>query len=100
MFPWVGLQLKVKASRFLLAVSWAEPRKRKDNPFFLEEIIRDLIDSGAVAYNTTDGRWQATTKVKRIAIPTTRTATLAILSKVGAVWHLAKLSQALPAADK
>ena len=45
--------------------------KASGNPFFLEEIIRALIDTGAIVYNTADGRWQATTKVKSITIPDT-----------------------------
>ncbi len=45
--------------------------KASGNPFFLEEIVRALIDTGAVVYNTADGRWQTTTKVKTLAIPDT-----------------------------
>ena len=41
------------------------------NPFFLEEIIRSLIDMGVVVCDETTGRWQATKPVETITIPDT-----------------------------
>jgi tetratricopeptide (TPR) repeat protein len=45
--------------------------KASGNPFFLEEIIRAMISTGAVVYNTDNERWQATMKIETIAIPDT-----------------------------
>lgn len=44
-------------------------RKADGNPFFLEEIIRDLIEAGAVVHDTATGRWWATAQVETITIP-------------------------------
>ena len=44
-------------------------QKTEGNPFFVEEVVRTLIDSGAVIRDETGMRWQATTKVEDIAIP-------------------------------
>jgi ABC-type oligopeptide transport system substrate-binding subunit/class 3 adenylate cyclase len=41
------------------------------NPFYAEEIVRSLMDSGAVAQDETSGRWHATRDVEDIAIPDT-----------------------------
>jgi ABC-type oligopeptide transport system substrate-binding subunit/class 3 adenylate cyclase len=41
------------------------------NPFYVEEIIRSLMDSGVIACNEASGRWQATRDVADIAIPDT-----------------------------
>ncbi|MDI6754068.1 MAG: adenylate/guanylate cyclase domain-containing protein [Thermodesulfobacteriota bacterium] len=46
-------------------------RKAEGNPFFLEEMIRALIDLGAFVRNRNTGRWQATAKVEQITIPDT-----------------------------
>ncbi|MCP4538309.1 MAG: AAA family ATPase [Chloroflexi bacterium] len=46
-------------------------RKAEGNPFFLEEIIRTLIDTGAVMHDPTTGRWQATAQIETVAIPDT-----------------------------
>jgi class 3 adenylate cyclase len=44
-------------------------RKAEGNPYFVEEIVRTLIDDGAV-YQTDDGlRWKAATNVADIDIP-------------------------------
>ena len=43
--------------------------KAEGNPFFVEEVVRTLIDSGAVARDESGMRWQAMTKVEDIAIP-------------------------------
>ncbi len=45
--------------------------KASGNPFYLEEIIRALIDTGAVRFDEAGGRWQATSTAKTIAIPDT-----------------------------
>jgi ABC-type transport system substrate-binding protein/class 3 adenylate cyclase len=41
------------------------------NPFYLEEVLRSLIDGGAIAQDEATGRWQATRDVADIAIPET-----------------------------
>lgn len=41
------------------------------NPFYVEEILRSLMDSGAIVHDESTGRWQATRKVNDIAIPDT-----------------------------
>ena len=45
------------------------------NPFFLEEILRHLIDGGHVFFE--DGRWRAATAVAEVEIPDTVQAVLA-----------------------
>ncbi len=45
--------------------------KADGNPFFLEEIIRDLIEEGAMTQDTVSGRWRATSQVESISIPDT-----------------------------
>jgi class 3 adenylate cyclase/tetratricopeptide (TPR) repeat protein len=49
--------------------------RSEGNPFFLEEIIRELIDSG-VLHRSADG-WAAATDVERLGIPTTLRGVLA-----------------------
>ena len=46
-------------------------RKAEGNPFFLEEIIRALIDASAVVRDPATGRWQATAQIETITIPDT-----------------------------
>jgi ABC-type oligopeptide transport system substrate-binding subunit/class 3 adenylate cyclase len=41
------------------------------NPFYVEEIIRSLMDSRAIVWDEATGRWQATRDVADIAIPDT-----------------------------
>jgi len=41
------------------------------NPFYVEEVIRSLIDSGVIVYDETTEQWQATQRVEDIAIPDT-----------------------------
>ena len=43
--------------------------KSEGNPFFVEEIIRSLLDSGLVVRR--DGHWQATREIDRIVLPDT-----------------------------
>jgi class 3 adenylate cyclase/tetratricopeptide (TPR) repeat protein len=47
------------------------------NPFYVEEIIRALIDDGAIAYDDATGHWQATRKIGDIPIPDTLHGVLA-----------------------
>jgi class 3 adenylate cyclase/tetratricopeptide (TPR) repeat protein len=49
--------------------------KAEGNPFYLEEIIRSLIDSGALAYS--GGVWRLTTDVSALEIPDTVQAVIA-----------------------
>lgn len=44
-------------------------RKSEGNPFFLEEVIRSLIDSGHIVRE--NGRWRATHDIADVAIPDT-----------------------------
>lgn len=41
------------------------------NPFYVEEIIRSLMDGGAIAWDSDVGRWEAIRDVTEIAIPDT-----------------------------
>jgi len=43
--------------------------KSEGNPFFVEEIIRSLLDAGLILYE--DGHWRATQEIVDIAIPDT-----------------------------
>jgi class 3 adenylate cyclase/tetratricopeptide (TPR) repeat protein len=45
--------------------------KSDGNPFFVEEIIRALIDAGAVARNPVSGQWRATGHIETITLPDT-----------------------------
>ena len=60
----------------LLAVSDLPPQllqlvlqKTEGNPFFCEEVVRTLIDSGAVVRDESGMHWRATTRVEEISIP-------------------------------
>lgn len=44
-------------------------RKTEGNPFFVEEVVRSLMDSGAVIRDETGTRWNAATQLQDIAIP-------------------------------
>jgi class 3 adenylate cyclase len=51
-------------------------RKTEGNPYFVEEVVRSLIEQGVV-YRSDDGlRWRANTNVHEIAIPDTLQALL------------------------
>ena len=52
-----------KATRDLIT------RKAEGNPFYIEEVVRSLIDQGAVEY--ADGRFRVTTKIDAVVIPGT-----------------------------
>src|SRR2546428_229886 len=62
--------------RNLLAVELS-PRLRQifargeGNPFFLEEVVRSLIDMGAFERDEASGRWQVVTSIDEITIPDT-----------------------------
>jgi class 3 adenylate cyclase/tetratricopeptide (TPR) repeat protein len=43
--------------------------KAEGNPFFLEEVIRTLVDLGGVARDRRTGRWRATERLPAITIP-------------------------------
>lgn len=45
--------------------------RAEGNPFYLEEILRSLIDEGIIAQEQATGRWLATRDVTDIAIPDT-----------------------------
>ena len=49
--------------------------KAEGNPFFLEEIVRQLVDNGTVRFRV--GRWQATEHVSEVDIPDTVQGVLA-----------------------
>jgi tetratricopeptide (TPR) repeat protein len=44
-------------------------QKAEGNPFFVEEVIRSLLDSGHIVQQ--DGRWRATSDIVNVAIPNT-----------------------------
>ncbi len=46
-------------------------QKAEGNPFFLEEVVRSLLDIGAVEQNMSTGRWQITKTIENITIPHT-----------------------------
>jgi ABC-type oligopeptide transport system substrate-binding subunit/class 3 adenylate cyclase len=45
--------------------------RAEGNPFYLEEVLRSLIDEGAIEQEAGTGRWLATREVAEIAIPDT-----------------------------
>jgi class 3 adenylate cyclase/tetratricopeptide (TPR) repeat protein len=45
--------------------------KADGNPFYLEEIVRDLIENGALAQEASTGRWRATQRIDNVAVPDT-----------------------------
>jgi ABC-type oligopeptide transport system substrate-binding subunit/class 3 adenylate cyclase len=52
-------------------LKWRILSHAEGNPFYVEEIIRSLIDTGAIVRDEATGRWQATRDVADIAIPDT-----------------------------
>lgn len=46
-------------------------QKAEGNPFFLEEVVRSLIDMGTAEQNMSTGRWQITKAIEHITIPHT-----------------------------
>ena len=51
--------------------------RAEGNPFFLEEILRSLIDNGVIAYDEPGGRWQTVREFSEFALPTTLRGLLA-----------------------
>ena len=45
--------------------------KADGNPFFLEEIIRSLLDLGAIVRDPASGNWRATAQIEAVHIPDT-----------------------------
>jgi class 3 adenylate cyclase/tetratricopeptide (TPR) repeat protein len=45
--------------------------KADGNPFYLEEIVRDLIENGALVQDASTGRWQATQQIENVTVPDT-----------------------------
>ncbi|MBC8249741.1 MAG: AAA family ATPase, partial [Anaerolineales bacterium] len=52
-------------------LKWRILSHTEGNPFYVEEIIRSLIDDGAIVQDEATGRWQATRDVADIPIPDT-----------------------------
>ncbi len=46
-------------------------QKAEGNPFFIEEIIRSLLDQGAIVRDPATGRWRATAQIETVHIPDT-----------------------------
>jgi len=46
-------------------------RKTEGNPFFVEEVVRSLIDLGAIVRDEATGGWQAQVPVTEVALPET-----------------------------
>jgi predicted ATPase len=46
-------------------------KKADGNPFYLEEIVRDLIEDGALVRDASTGRWQATKRIMEVHVPDT-----------------------------
>ena len=46
-------------------------RKGQGNPFFIEEIMRDLIEEGALVRESATGPWRATALIETISLPDT-----------------------------
>ena len=49
----------------------AMTQKADGNPFFIEEIIRSLLDMGAIVHDPSTGRWRATAQIEAVHIPDT-----------------------------
>jgi class 3 adenylate cyclase/tetratricopeptide (TPR) repeat protein len=46
-------------------------QKTDGNPFFVEEVVRSLIDTGALVRNAATGRWRVAVPLEDLAIPDT-----------------------------
>lgn len=44
-------------------------RKADGNPFYLEEMVRNLIETGALVHEPATGRWQATSAAENVSVP-------------------------------
>ncbi|MEZ4769747.1 MAG: ABC transporter substrate-binding protein [Caldilineales bacterium] len=65
----VGNLLRVDA--LPQSLRWRILGRAEGNPFFVEEVIRTLIDMQAIAYDPTSGRWLATRDLAEVPIPET-----------------------------
>lgn len=65
----VGNLLRVEGLPALLKQRILE--RAEGNPFYVEEIIRSLLDSGAIAHDASANLWRATRDVETIVIPDT-----------------------------
>ncbi|MBL7183608.1 MAG: AAA family ATPase, partial [Anaerolineae bacterium] len=52
-------------------LKWRILSHAEGNPFYVEEVIRSLIDNGVIVLDSDSGRWQATQDVAEITIPET-----------------------------
>jgi predicted ATPase len=50
--------------------------RAEGNPFYIEEIVRSLMDSGIIVYDEIQGRWTAVGDVAEVAVPDTLNGTL------------------------
>ncbi len=50
--------------------------KAEGNPFFVEELIRTLIDQGAITHDESGAHWRATGELEQISVPDTLQALL------------------------
>jgi tetratricopeptide (TPR) repeat protein len=41
------------------------------NPYYLEEIVRDLIEAGVIVQEASTGRWRATRSIEKVTVPET-----------------------------
>ena len=41
------------------------------NPFYMEEVVRSLIDQGVIAYASASGTWQVKTDINQVTLPDT-----------------------------
>jgi class 3 adenylate cyclase/tetratricopeptide (TPR) repeat protein len=51
-------------------------QKAEGNPFFLEEVVRALIENGVIAQDETTGRWQVQKEIDQLSIPDSLQAVL------------------------
>lgn len=51
-------------------------QKVEGNPFYIEEVVRALIDLGGLVRDRATGRWQVTERIEQIAIPDTLQAVI------------------------
>jgi class 3 adenylate cyclase len=61
----------LKIENLSLHISEKIVNKSEGNPFFLEEIIRSLMDARVVVLNPVTGSWRATAEIETIIIPDT-----------------------------
>ncbi|HEV2249222.1 MAG TPA: adenylate/guanylate cyclase domain-containing protein [Candidatus Limnocylindria bacterium] len=59
------------AGRVPIAIRSLILDKAEGNPFFVEELVRALLDLGGIAYDEQSGEWRPTETLDRITIPDT-----------------------------